>query len=95
MPDPFRRRSSEEQEQVQKAQEQIKTGDRSSITLVEAGVGEALPKASSPWAKYAYPLHTYAYQVPTQLGEPVIEMDGVTVRYGDKTVFSIFWHRRT
>jgi len=86
MPDPLRRRSARDTEGLRQAQKQIKEGDRKPKTLAKAGVGEALPKSASSWARYAYPLHTYAYQIPAQLGEPVVEMDGVVVRYGDKTV---------
>lgn len=85
MPDPSRQ-ALQQQTSVRNAQERIKEGDKSSQTLAKAGVGEAHPKTASAWSKYAYPLHTYAHQIPAQLGEPVIEMDGVRVSYGDKTV---------
>jgi len=85
MPDPTRR-SARFEKKTQQAQKQIKEGDRDPATLVKAGVGEALLKVAQSWSRHAYPTITYAYQIPAQLGEPVIEMDGITVRYGDKTV---------
>lgn len=69
---------------AEKAQALYDTGDRSEQVLKDLGVGEVNVRGWSGLGATAYPLHTHVPPPPT--GEPLIEMDGVVVKYGDKVV---------
>ena len=86
MPD-AQRQSEDTRHKIIKAQSEVLTGDRDTTNLRQAGVGERLdePAGTESFASFAYPQHLLSAP-PPKIGEPVIELDGVTVQYGDKTV---------
>jgi len=81
------RQPEETQQAMKKAQSNVLAGDRNATKLRQAGVGERLdqPAGTESFASFAYPQHLLSAP-PPKLGEPVIDLDGVSVKYGNKTV---------
>jgi ABC-type molybdenum transport system ATPase subunit/photorepair protein PhrA len=70
---------------MREAQEKLNAGDTDGLTIRTAKVGEWAARQIAGFGAWAYQQHILSH-TPPEIGEPVIEMDGVTVKYGDKTV---------